>query len=181
MLIFGGIDHSAIGQMTCACSCLLRFWVLIPLPRSLSEAHQLERAGRTYLLAYRKLNAMSSSMGILAWVLTPKWHASWYFVVLGGFNLIFVCLSQWLKLGTLSDMLDCFKAFAHCLQEAKQLQLNPRFNHTFCDEDMMSQLKKWARQSNGRRRRREMVVSRLSRMRLKTLRWKLPELSNRVK
>ena len=51
--------------------------------------------------------------------------------------------------------------------------------HTFADEDTMSQLKKWARRSNGKKRER--VVSRLSRMRLRTLVWKLPELANRAR
>ena len=48
------------------------------LLRTLHEATQIERAGRNYLLAYRSLNRMSSSMGVLAWVLTPKWHVSWF-------------------------------------------------------------------------------------------------------
>lgn len=71
------------------------------------------------------------------------------------------------------------EAFAHVLQDAKRLQINPRFTHTFGDEDFMSQLKKWARRGHGRRR--EQVISRLSRMRFKTLRWKLGELKNRVR
>ena len=48
------------------------------LPRTLYQASEIERAGRTYLLAYRQLNSMSSSMNDLAWVLTPKWHVSWW-------------------------------------------------------------------------------------------------------
>ncbi|CAK9009441.1 unnamed protein product [Durusdinium trenchii] len=42
---------------------------------SLAEADSIEQAGKTFLLAYRRLNTMCCRMGCLAWVLTPKWHA----------------------------------------------------------------------------------------------------------
>ena len=71
------------------------------------------------------------------------------------------------------------EAYSHVCLDVKRLRLNPRFTHTFADEDLMSQLKKWARRSNGKKRER--VVSRLSRMRLRTLFWKLPELANRAR
>jgi len=57
-------------------------------------------------------------------------------------------------------------------------KLNPRFVHTFADEDSMMQLKKWSKKSDGRHR--EDVISRLFRMRLKTLKWKLPNLKNKA-
>lgn len=167
------------------------------LLRTLHEATQIEQAGRNYLLAYRTLNSMSSSMGVLAWVLTPKWHVSWFHIIFFwwpfcssltcGFDLLcflslgfLICWIYELPFGwDLWVFIGHAEAFAHVVQDAKRLQLNPRFTHTFGDEDFMSQLKKWARRGHGRRR--EQVISRLSRMRFKTLRWKLGELKNRVR
>ena len=40
------------------------------------QAQQIERAGRNYILAFRKLNVMSQRMGKLAWVMVPKIHVS---------------------------------------------------------------------------------------------------------
>lgn len=164
------------------------------LPRTLYQASEIERAGRTYLLAYRQLNSMSSSMNDLAWVLTPKWHVSWWrsinlslsSLTFGNFifgilhmNLLGISFLGYLIIFLLSLIDTTAEAFSHVCVDAKRLQLNPRFTHTFADEDQMSQLKKWARRSIGKKR--EMVVSRLSRMRLRTLLWKLPELANRAK
>lgn len=47
---------------------------------------------------------------------------------------------------------------------------NPRFIHTFCDEDWMSLLKKWRRRSSYPHQ-----VLRLSRFHLKTLKWRFKE------
>ncbi|CAJ1361479.1 unnamed protein product, partial [Effrenium voratum] len=38
------------------------------------QAADMECAGRTYLLAYRKLNIISMRRSDLCWVVTPKWH-----------------------------------------------------------------------------------------------------------
>ncbi len=59
----------------------------------------------------------------------------------------------------------------------KTARLNPRFFHTFTDEDPMSNLKKWSRKSDGRLR--EFDVSRLFRMRLKTLKWRLAHINSK--
>ena len=49
------------------------------LPRPVFRAIEIYRAGRTYLLAYRRLNLMSISIGKLAWVMLPKWHVPCFF------------------------------------------------------------------------------------------------------
>ena len=69
------------------------------------------------------------------------------------------------------------KAFAHVLHDLPLRMENPRFTHTFTDEDGMMLLKKWAKKSDGKDR--EKVISRLSRMKLKTLKWRLRETQNK--
>ncbi len=41
------------------------------------DAIEIERAGRAYLLNFRKLNMMHIQRGKLAWIITPKWHVPW--------------------------------------------------------------------------------------------------------
>ena len=137
-------------------------------------------------------------MNVLAWVLTPKWHVFWWcfkdfksihfsdFYMGAWFwdpsTWIYLVWLGWLKIdpGIWYILIHTTaEAYAHVLLDCRRLRLNPRFTHTFADEDTMSQLKKWARRSNGKKRER--VVSRLSRMRLRTLVWKLPELANRAR
>lgn len=50
---------------------------------------------------------------------------------------------------------------------------NPRFHHTFADEDQMRVLKGWAKRSHGKNRQRG--VMQLARARYKTLRWRIKD------
>lgn len=164
------------------------------------DAMEIERAGRAYLLNFRKLNMMNVQSGKLAWIITPKWHVPW---LLGGLfeqRFWFRTCANIMYLGSpdhLQNMITqrrntitpltifiyvcprIAKAFCHVLHDlVKTARLNPRYFHTFTDEDSMSNLKKWSRKSDGRLR--EFDVSRLFRMRLKTLKWRLADI-NRTK
>ena len=52
--------------------------------------------------------------------------------------------------------------------------MNPRFQHTFCDEDQMRVLKLWSKKTYGKTR--EKGIMRLARARFKTLAWRIPDL-----
>lgn len=109
--------------------------------RTVSEAADIEAAGRTYLETYKALTAMSALNGKLAFVMVPKWHQ-----------------------------------FAHVLWDGvRGRRWNPRFHHTFNDEDAMRVLKTWTKGANARRR--ESGISRLYRLRMKSLEWRLPEVA----
>ena len=57
--------------------------------------------------------------------------------------------------------------------------LNPRYVHTFADEDYMSVLKHWSKRKGRQRKRggRPVSVLKLARMRLLSMRWRIPELN----
>ncbi|CAL1172308.1 unnamed protein product [Cladocopium goreaui] len=110
-----------------------------------SEADDIERAGKAYLLAYRQLNHMSIRSRKLAWVLVPKWHV----------------MSHVLK------------------HDVQARRCNPRFYHTFCDEDGMMVLKKWARRADPKHR--ENGIMRIARLRMKTLSWRLRHVNQKRK
>ena len=140
--------------------------------RTRFQALEMERAGRAYLVSYRKLNHLSSLVGALAWVLIPKWHVP----SLISWKICMISQSQCWACLTFEPLVGA-KAFAHVLHDLPLRMENPRFTHTFTDEDGMMLLKKWAKKSDGKER--EKVISRLSRMKLKTLKWRLRETQNK--
>lgn len=65
-------------------------------------------------------------------------------------------------------------AMVHVLvDEVRNRRLNPRYKHTFSDEDAMKVLKHWCRQAPAAFR--SVGISRFSRLRMKTLEWKLDQ------
>ena len=69
-------------------------------------------------------------------------------------------------------------AFSHVLvDEVRNKHLNPRYKHTFGDEDAMKVLKNWTRAAPATSR--SDGVSRFYRLRMKTLQWRLKPQSRR--
>jgi hypothetical protein len=73
------------------------------------------------------------------------------------------------------------EAFKHAISEyVEKLKLNPRFYHTFCDDDFMSVLKSWAKRATTKKRMgRASGIMRFSRIRMKTLKWRVRDIKNR--
>ena len=69
-------------------------------------------------------------------------------------------------------MVPKWHQFAHVLQDGVLARrYNPRMHHTFIDEDSMMVLKGWAQTAHAKRRERG--ISRLYRLRMKSLQWRL--------
>lgn len=118
--------------------------------------------------------------------MVPKWHDTWLVFFRNWFN---ICLPQILfvlfwdvNVFTTLHVQPPHESFEHVLGEyVLKLRYNPRFLHTFCDESFMSVLKGWAKKAPLMRkgRGRESGIMRLSRVRMKTLRWLLPQMKSR--
>lgn len=125
--------------------------------------------------------------GQLAWLLVPKFHVPW----LAFFDLD---QSKWKSMSSslatknplcalvcipVCMLLIC-EAMCHVLKfDIKHRRCNPRFFHTFIDEDSMMTLKRWAKRANPKKR--EQGIMRIFRLRMKTLSWRLKDVRQKRK